>query len=144
MSNYEKKGHPVAGIVLGILGILFGLTLPLLCGLIGGGIGLLLGVGAILLGVFAANSGKKTAAIILGGLAILISIFLCLTSVNLMKELKVKAEESGVAPIFSKYATNPYMGLFGILSGMPQDEASINQIMEEFDQLNKLTDTAAN
>ncbi len=143
MSNYEKQGHPVAGIILGILGILLGLMLPLLFGLIGGGIGLLLGVGALLLGIFAANSGKKTAAIILGALAILISIFLCLASVGIMKQLKIKAEESGVAPTFSQYATNPYMGLFGILSGMPQDEANMNKIMDEFNQLNKLSDSAA-
>ncbi len=140
MSNYEKTGHPVAGIVLGILGILFGLMLPLLCGLIGGGLGLLLGIGAVLLGVFAANCGKKTAAIVLGAIAILVSIGMCVMSVNLMKELKVKAEQSGVAPTFTQYANNPYMGLIGIIAGMPQDEANLNKVMEEFDQLNKLND----
>ncbi len=142
MSNYEKKGHPVLGIVLGILGILIGIVTPLVFGLIGGGIGLLLGIGAVLLGIFASASGKRTAAIILGALAILASIIMSVTSVNIMKELRVKAQESGIAPTIAEFCTNPYMGLIGVVTSMPQDEASLNKVMDEFNQLNNLADTA--
>ncbi len=143
MSNYEKQGHPVLGIVLGILGLLIGIITPLVFGLIGGGIGLVLGIIAVLLGIFAANNGKKTAAIIIGALAILASVFMSITSVNIMKELKVKAAESGIAPTIAEFATNPYMGLIGVVTSMPQDEASLNKVMEEFNQLNNLADTDA-
>ena len=59
MSNYEQKsGHPVLGIILGILGIIAALFLCLLTGVIGGAIAGILGLAAVLTGMAARKGGK--------------------------------------------------------------------------------------
>ena len=55
-----KNGHPVAGIVLGIVGITVALLMTLLFGVIAGGVAAALGIGALLLGI----SARKGATIV--------------------------------------------------------------------------------
>ena len=50
MTDYEKKGHPVLGIILGAIGIIVAVTLVLVTGVVGGGVALVLGVIALLVG----------------------------------------------------------------------------------------------
>ena len=67
MSIYEKNyksGHPVAGIILGVLGIAAALFLCLLTGVIGGAVAGILGVLALVLGFKARSGGRGIGAII--------------------------------------------------------------------------------
>ena len=100
MSNYEQKaGHPVLGIILGVLGVLIALLLSVFTGAIGGAVALLLGVGALLLGLFARKkSNRGIGAIIVGAIAIVLAISTTINSVNnfkaLHKELEQYADEA--------------------------------------------------
>ena len=59
MEPKVKTGHPVLGILLGLLGIGAALLLTFVTGVIGGGIALLFGVLAVVLGVKARKGGKE-------------------------------------------------------------------------------------
>ena len=61
-----KSGHPVLGIVLGIMGIGIALTLTVLTGVVGGGVALLLGLLALILGVKASKGGARIGSILVG------------------------------------------------------------------------------
>ncbi|MBR4458910.1 MAG: hypothetical protein IKS31_08125 [Clostridia bacterium] len=117
MSNYEgtvKQGHPVLGIVLGILGILTAILLSLLFGVITGAIAAVLGIIAVLLGIGARKSGRGVGAIVIGAIAILLAVSMTFVSVRTMNELHDKALENERAPLFAECFENPYTGLFGI------------------------------
>ena len=61
MYNYEKKtGHPVLGIVLGILGIIAALLLCLFTGVIGGAVAGILGLAAVPIGMTARKGGRES------------------------------------------------------------------------------------
>ncbi len=143
-NSYEKKGHPVLGIVLGILGLLIGAMLPLLTGVIGGAIGLVLGILGVVLGILARRSGKGIASIVIGALAVIVALAVTMASVNTMKAMKEEAQTSGVAPLIAEYSDNPYLGFLGIASKLPQDEASLQQLQEEFNKLNEIMNTKNN
>ena len=148
MSNYEKKGHLVLGIVLGILGIAAALFLCLLTGWIGGGVALIFGVIALLLGIFAVKGGKKgggIGSIVVGVLAIILAVAMTFTTIGGLTEMKklATAEET---PLMAKYMDNPSLGFLGIVLNIGKDlegkdqEAQddlANKLKAEYDILNK-------
>ena len=110
-----KTGHPAAGIVLGILGISVALLMTLLFGVIAGAVAGALGIGAALLGFSARKRGNcGVGAIVAGTLALVLAVCMTFTSVGMMKQLKATADASGLAPTFSRYMTNPYLGLSSV------------------------------
>ena len=112
----NKVGHPVAGIVLGIVGIAVALLMTLLFGVIAGAVAGVLGIGAALLGMSARKKGNRgTGAIVSGVLALILAVSLTFTSVGMMKELKETATKSGIAPTISRYMDNPYLGLSSVV-----------------------------
>ena len=89
MSNYEQKsGHPVLGIILGILGIVAALFLCLLTGVIGGVIAGILGLAAVLTGMAARKGGKGIGAIVAGALAIILAVVLTVGSVRTFQQIQ--------------------------------------------------------
>ena len=148
MSNYEKKGHPVLGIVLGILGIAAALFLCLLTGWIGGAVALIFGVIALLLGIFAVKGGKKgggIGSIVVGVLAIILAVAMTFTTIGGLTEMKklATAEET---PLMAKYMDNPSLGFLGIVLNIGKDlegkdqaaqDDLANKLKAEYDILNK-------
>lgn len=131
-----KSGHPVLGLVLGILGILIGLFLCLVAGIVTGAVAFLLGVLAIILGIGAKkNQNGGVGAIIVGVLAIVVSIASTLFITGTFQMLREKAVETQTAPLVEKYLDKPYLGIMGVAMNMPKDEAGIQELV---DQLNKL------
>ncbi len=80
-------------IVLGVLGIICGIIGPLVAGWIGGAIGVVLGVGALLLGLKAKKENKGSGKMVTGIIAIALAILMSVVMVNGYKELKEKAIE---------------------------------------------------
>ena len=118
----NKVGHPVAGIVLGILGIAVALLMTLLFGVIAGAVAGVLGIVAALLGYSAHKRGNRgVGAIVAGVLALVLAVSLTFTSANLLKTMKDTAVSSGVAPHFAKYMDNPYLGIAGVAANAVED-----------------------
>ena len=137
MSNSAKTGRPVLGLVLGILGILCALFLAFLTGVIGGGIALVLGLAALLLGIFASKSGSRgVGAIVTGAIAIFLAVIITIVSVSTFSTLQSKAAESGNTPLMAKYLGRPELGFIGLLMSIPSDEGSANELVEELNYLN--------
>ena len=136
MSEYRKTGHPILGVILGLLGIAAAIFLAMLAGVIGGGIAVAFGLAALLIGISGRKKGGKgIGAIIVGALAILLAVALTATTVSGLKEMHQKAVESGNAPLVAKYAENPYLGLLGVALKLPNDEGTLQELT---DQLNLL------
>lgn len=132
MSNYEyKTGHPILGVILGLLGIAIALALTLLTGAIGGGIALLLGVIGLLLGIKARKGGRGIPAIVVGALAILLAVIMTFSSVSMIKHIRDNPDNSEEIALLSQYADKPYMGVLGIALSIPKDEASLTELMEK-------------
>ena len=118
----NKVGHPVAGIVLGILGIAVALLMTLLFGVIAGAVAGVLGIVATLLGVSAHKRGNRgVGAIVAGVLALVLAVSLTFTSASMLKTMKETAVSSGVAPHFAKYMDNPYLGIAGVAANAVED-----------------------
>ena len=137
MSTYEKKsGHPVLGLILGILGIVVALLLCLISGVIGGAVAGVLGLAALLIGILGKKGGGKgIGAIIAGVLAVLLAVVMTISTVDAMKQWKQKAEQTGEAPLLVKYLDKPELGLLGIIVNMPKDEGSVQDLMDELEKL---------
>ena len=137
-----KAGHPVAGTVLGIVGIAVALLMTLLFGVIAGAAATALGIAAALLGISARrSSGRRgTGAITAGVLAIALAVCMTFTSVNTMKNLRDTAAASGVAPTFTRYMDNPYLGLSSVVMNAvhaKDDRDAVKTIESELNALNK-------
>ena len=137
----NKAGHPVAGIVLGILGIAVALLLTLMFGVIA--VAGILGIVAALLGYSAHKRGNRgVGAIVAGVLALVLAVSMTFTTVGMMKHLKATADASGVAPNFARYMDNPYLGLAGVAANAVEDMKGNNTdvvktLQSELDALNR-------
>ena len=135
MSNSTRTGHPVLGIILGIVGILAALVLVIFTGIIGGGIALSLGLAAIIVGISSKkNCGKGICAVFFGVIAVLISVVFTLGTIFLIKGLQQKAVYSGSE--LSKYMNRPYLGLMGIANDIP-DSKNFNEVLNQLLELSK-------
>ncbi|MBR6119397.1 MAG: hypothetical protein IKQ04_03650 [Oscillospiraceae bacterium] len=140
MENNAKIGHPVLGVVLGFLGIAAAILLTFATGVIGGGIAVLLGVIGLILGIKTRKKGGKgMGAIVVGVLCVIIAVILTFTTIAGMAGLRDKAKELKPDSIFAKYAESPYLGAIGIILNMPQDEASMEALQQELQQLQELS-----
>ncbi len=141
MSSYEyeerKTGHPVAGLILGLLGIAAALLLVIMTGVIGAAIAGVLGLIALILGIGARKGGKGMGAIVTGILAILLALGICAGTTKLMTLLRDEAVKTGKAPLVEKFMEKPYLGFLGMVINLPTEEADIDELV---DQLKALTD----
>ncbi len=147
MSEYGtvKRGHPILGFVLGVLGIIVGLALTLVAGWAAGALAILLGLIALLIGVVGkAKGGKGIAAIIAGVLAIVIAVALSIGSSAFVKAMHDEAVKLGTAPMMEKYTENTGLGFLGITLAasndkvdMKQFEAELTAIRDHLDEINK-------
>jgi len=145
MTDYEKKGHPVLGIILGAIGIIVAVTLVLVTGVVGGGVALVLGVIALLLGIGAVKGGKKgggIGSIVVGAIAILLAVVMTFSTVTLFREMQKRADENiEKTPLMAKYLKDPYMGFLGMVLNMSKDnldEAKAEDLRAEMDYLSNV------
>lgn len=134
MSNTEiPKGHPVLGVVLGILGIAAALALCLFTGIIGGMIAGALGLSAFLLGMSARKSSKGYGAIVSGALALVLAVLLTVGSVRTFTEIHQEASNyADEAPLFVRSLSKPYLGIVGMIFSMPKDEGTVQELVDQF------------
>lgn len=141
MSSYNetKAGHPVLGVVLGILGILCALFLCLIGGVIGGAIALILGALAIVIGLSARkNGGKGIAAVIAGALAVLLAIVMTVSTVTLFNRIKETAGKyADEAPLIVKCLDNPSLSIIGMVMNIPDGEGTAHELIEQFNFINE-------
>ena len=135
MNNEYKTGHPVLGVILGILGILAAVTLTFFTGVIGCGIAVLLGLIALILGIKARRAGRGVGAIIAGLLALLVAAGAMTATLGIFRTMRDKAAEAKTAPLVEEYAAKPYLGLLGILINLPEDEAGATEFLEQLKSL---------
>ena len=113
-------------------------------GTTGGIITGVLAVAAIALGFGKRAKAKKggITAIVIGVLAVILAFSFTNTWSNAFKDLHTKALELKPDSLWAQASEDVSGGLMGIVSKLPQDEASINQLLEEMNELNKTTEVA--
>ena len=143
----HKAGHPVAGIILGILGIAVALLMTLLFGVVAGAVAGFFGLLAVLLGFGARRYSRRgVGAIIAGVLAIVLAFSMTITSIDTIKNMRETAAASGVAPNFAKYMDNPYLGLSSVVSNAvnaSNDGEAVKTIEKELEALKQYEANAA-
>lgn len=138
-----KKVHSGWGIALGLIGIVVALLGGFFFGNVGAIVAGVLGLIAVLIGVYALSKGSKgKGAVIAGILAIVIAFSIASTMNNLIKEAQKQAlEHADIAPTWAKYAgeAKTNMGFYGLVSKLAEgEEADLQVILDEFSELNKL------
>ena len=133
----------ILAVILGILAVVCAIIATFLFGTGGGVVAGLLAVGAIVLGVLKRRKDKKggIAAIVIGVLAIIMTIGLTNTWSNMFSELHKKAVEYKPDGLWAQVSENTNSGFVGIISKLPSDESGMNALIDEMNELNKLTGT---
>lgn len=132
----------VLGIILGIIAILCAVFATFLFGTVGGIIAGLLGAGAIVLGFLKRKKDGKggIGAIAVGALSLIMAISLTGTWSTMFSDIHKKAADNMPDSLWAQVSEETNGGLMGIINRLPQDEASINQLVEEMQELNKLAE----
>ena len=132
----------ILGVILGILAVVCALLATFLFGTTGGIIAGVLAVIAILLGILKRRKDKKggIAAIVIAVLAIILAFAMTNVSSQMFDELHKKAVELKPDGLWAQVSENTNSGFMGIISKLPQDEASLNALVEEMNELNKLSE----
>ena len=143
------------GVVLAIIGIIVGALLGIfggVYGLVGVGLGLV----AIILGALSLKKGKGKGSILVGVIAVAISIALIFAGIDLANKLKEEAqtkgalytEATGNESLLTKYTQNTSGGFIGIILEMANDPAIANgdqsvidKFQAESDFYNSLVDS---
>lgn len=136
MEPQMKSGHPVLGIVLGIMGIGIALTLTVLTGVVGGGVALLLGLLALILGVKASKGGARIGSILVGVVAMLLAAVMTVVSVGATSLMRDTALKNNPDSLVAKYTDKPYLGFLGMaINASKSGEDSVEALLAEFQAL---------
>ena len=133
----------ILAVILGILAVVCAIIATFLFGTGGGVVAGLLAVGAIVLGVLKRRKDKKggIAAIVIGVLAIIMAFGLTNVWSGVFSELHNKAVEYKPDGLWAQVSENTNGGMIGIISKLPTDEGSMNALIDEMNELIKLTGT---
>ena len=80
------------------------------------------------------------AAIVIGLLAVVMAFGVTNVWSNMFKRLHEKAVEYKPDGIWAQVSEEADGGLMGILSKVPQDEAGLNALIDEMNELNKMSE----
>ena len=137
--NRVKKEHPVAGLILGVLGIALALLFCMLTGVVAGTIAAALGFLGIYLGLKALGGGKLSVlSIVTGVFAVVMAFSMTYLSVVSIHSIREEALTTDQAPLIAEYAKNDHLGVMGFLMAVPKDEGSINAVLDEINHLSRL------
>ncbi len=111
-------------------------------GTTGGIIAAVLGAVAIALAVLKRAKTKKggIATIVIGVLAIILAVSMINTTSQMFKDLHAKAVEYMPDGLWAKVSADTNNGMLGLITNLPKDEATLNGLVEEMNELRKLTD----
>ena len=131
----------ILGVILGIVAVLLALLGTFLFGTTGMIIAVAVAAMAIVLALLKRKKDKKggIAAIVICVLAIILAFSMNSIWSRAFTELHTKAMEVKPDGLWAQVSENASGGLMGIISKLPQDEASMNALVEEMNELNKLT-----
>ena len=133
----------ILAIVLGILAIVCAFLATFLFGTTGAIIAAVLAVAAVVLAFLKRKKDGKggIAAIVIAVLAVILAFSLSSVWSRTFTELHKKALEVKPDGLWAQVSEKTDGGLMGLISGMPTDEASMNKLVEEMNELNKALET---
>ena len=132
----------IFGVIVGILAVAAAVVATFLFGSTGGIIAAVLAVVAIVLGILKRRRNKKggIVAIVIAVLAVILAFALTSTWSNLFKEAHNKAVEYKPDGMWAQISEDTNHGIMGLISKLPTDDASMNALVEELNELNKMID----
>ena len=132
----------ILAVILAILAVLCALLATFLFGSSGAIVAAILAVAAIALAVFKRIKTKKggIAGIVIGVLAIILAFTMNSTWSAAFKSMHEKALELKTEGLWAQASEDTSNGLMGIINKLPQDEASMNALIEELNELNKIVE----
>ncbi len=130
----------ILGVIIGILAIVCAFIATLLFGTAGGVAAGVLGAAAIVLGFVKRRKDGKggIASVIIGVLAVIMAFALTGIWSNAFRALHEKALGDKPDGLWAQATENTSSGLMGIINNLPTDEAGINELIEEMNELNKM------
>ena len=130
----------ILGVIIGIVAVLCALFATFLFGTTGAIISVVLAAVAVVLAILKRKKDKKggIAAIVIAVLAVVLAFSLSSTWSRAFTELHKKALEFKPDGLWAKVSEDTNNGLMGIINKLPRDEASMNALIEEMDELNKI------
>ena len=135
------KARTIIGVILGIVGILFALILPMFGGIIGGIIAAVFGAAALLLGLSARKSGQKSASFVVGLICIILAVAMTFGTVQTFDKMKSQVAGNPDTPLLGKYLDNPYLGFVGVILNISEEDKGnvddiTDELLREFNLLN--------
>ena len=130
----------IFAVILGILAMVCGVLATFLFGTTGAVVAGVLAVGAVILGFLKRRKDGKggIAAIVIGALAVLLTVSMSGAWSAMFSALHKKAVEYKPDGLWAQVSEDTRSGMMGIITKLPQDEATMNALMEEMNELNKL------
>ena len=132
----------ILGVILALIAIVCAVLVSFVFGTTGGIIAGVLALVAIVLGVLKRRKDHKggIAAIVLGTLAVILALALTSAWSSMFAALHQKAVEYKPDGLWAQVSDNPNGGLMGIIKNLPEDEATMNALVDEMNELNQITD----
>ena len=132
----------ILAVILAIVAVPCALLATLLFGSTGMIITAIVAVVAIALAVFKRIKTKKggIAAIVISVLAVILAVGMTNTTAMMFKTLHEKAVEFKPDGLWAQVSENYNSGMMGLIKNMPKDEASLNALVEEMNELNKIVE----
>ena len=135
----EKKSHPKAALVLGVIGIITAIILGVLFGWIAGCAGALCGFIAFGLGMISrkrTDKEKGKGGVTTGILAILFAVTVSVGLVVFSGKIGEIAEEKGF-PLIAKHARSLSGGIVGLMIAMDRDDEDLEEALRELREMKK-------
>lgn len=135
----------VLSVILGILAILCALLATFLLGTTGCIIACVVAAAAIVLAFLKRNKDGKggMAGIVIGVLAVIMAFSVNNAWSKMFTELHKKALEYKPDGLWAQATGNTTDGLMGIIKNLPTDEASVNALVDELNELNAMQEKPA-
>ena len=132
----------ILGVILGIAAVVCALLGTFLFGTTGAIIAAVLAAAAIVLSFLKRKKDGKggIVGIVIGVLAVILAFSMNSTWSNAFKELHKKAVEYKPDGLWAQVSEDTNNGLMGIIKNLPTDEATMNALVDEMNELNKLTE----
>lgn len=132
----------ILGVILGLVAVVCAFLATFLFGTTGVIIAVVAAAVAIVLAILKRKNDKKggIAAIVIGVLAIILAFSMNSAWSKTFTELHTKAVELKPDGLWAKVSEDTSGGLMGIISKLPQDESSMNALIEEMNELNKISE----
>ncbi|MBR3015896.1 MAG: O-antigen ligase family protein [Clostridia bacterium] len=132
----------ILGVILGIAAAVCALLGTFLFGTTGAIIAAVLAAAAIVLAFLKRKKDGKggIAAIAIAVVAVILAFSMSSTWSNAFKELHKKAVEYKPDGLWAQVSEDTSNGLMGIIKNLPTDEATMNALVDEMNELNKLTE----